>query len=124
MLKLNLLEETRYEKVPVKVFKNGTEASAAVDETSVLGLATGVIPIKIYKELIRLHKEEGLSFKNVVTFNLDEYYPIQPDAEQSYVRFMKENLFDQYRYRRSGECEYTDGNILILAAVGSFNLKQ
>ncbi|RYD85457.1 MAG: glucosamine-6-phosphate deaminase, partial [Sphingobacteriales bacterium] len=108
MHKLNLLEETRYEKVPVKIFGNDVEASAAVaqsiarvikskhekGETAVLGLATGVTPIKVYKELIRLHKEEGLSFKNVVTFNLDEYYPIQPDAEQSYVRFMKENLFD------------------------------
>lgn len=108
MHKLNLLEETRYEKVPVKIYSNDVEASAAVaqsiarvikskqekGETAVLGLATGVTPIKVYKELIRLHKEEGLSFKNVVTFNLDEYYPIQPDAEQSYVRFMKENLFD------------------------------
>ncbi|RVT96475.1 glucosamine-6-phosphate deaminase, partial [Mucilaginibacter limnophilus] len=108
MHKLNLLEETRYEKVPVKIFGNDVDASAAVaqsiarvikdkqakGETAVLGLATGVTPIKVYKELIRLHKEEGLSFKNVVTFNLDEYYPIQPDAEQSYVRFMKENLFD------------------------------
>ncbi|RYE18879.1 MAG: glucosamine-6-phosphate deaminase, partial [Sphingobacteriales bacterium] len=108
MLKLNLLEETRYEKVPVKIYSDDNEASVNVagriaklikdkqekGETTVLGLATGVSPIKVYKELIRLHKEEGLSFKNVVTFNLDEYYPIKPDAEQSYVRFMKENLFD------------------------------
>jgi glucosamine-6-phosphate deaminase len=108
MLKLNLLEETRYEKVPVRIYSNDSEASIAVagriavlikdkqqkGETTVLGLATGVTPVKVYKELIRLHKEDGLSFKNVVTFNLDEYYPIQPDAEQSYVRFMKENLFN------------------------------
>ncbi|QHS55811.1 glucosamine-6-phosphate deaminase [Mucilaginibacter sp. 14171R-50] len=105
---LNLLEETRYEKVPVKIYPNDTEASLDVakrialiikqkqaeGKIAVLGLATGVSPIKVYRELIRLHKEEGLSFKNVVTFNLDEYYPIQPDSAQSYVRFMKENLFD------------------------------
>jgi glucosamine-6-phosphate deaminase len=105
---LNLLEETRYEKVPVKIYDTDSEASLdvakriatiikqkkSIGKTAVLGLATGVSPIKVYKELIRLHKEEGLSFKNVVTFNLDEYYPIQPDSAQSYVRFMKENLFD------------------------------
>ena len=41
-----------------------------------------------------MHREEGLSFKNVVTFNLDEYFPMKPDAHQSYVRFMHEYLFD------------------------------
>ncbi len=58
-----------------------------------MGLATGVTPIAVYAELVRLHKEEGLSFKDVITFNLDEYYPMQPDAAQSYVTFMYENLF-------------------------------
>jgi glucosamine-6-phosphate deaminase len=51
-------------------------------------------PLGVYAELIRLHKEEGLSFKDVITFNLDEYYPMKPDAAQSYVTFMNENLFD------------------------------
>ena len=69
-------------------------AKAAKGENAVLGLATGSSPLKVYDELIRLHKEEGLSFKNVITFNLDEYYPMQPDSVHSYVRFMKENLFD------------------------------
>src|SRR5215212_5124885 len=59
----------------------------------VLGLATGSTPIGVYRELIRLHREEGLSFKRVVTFNLDEYYPMRPDSMHSYVRFMWENLF-------------------------------
>ncbi len=63
-------------------------------ETCVLGLATGSTPKQVYAELVRLHKEEGLSFKNVVSFNLDEYYPMQPDDEQSYVYFMKQQLFD------------------------------
>ena len=60
----------------------------------VLGLATGSSPVNVYAELIRLHQEEGLSLANVVTFNLDEYFPMDPDALQSYVRFMKEHLFD------------------------------
>ncbi|MFB5945432.1 glucosamine-6-phosphate deaminase [Albibacterium profundi] len=108
MARLNLLEETRFEKLPVTVFPNQEEASIAVanriaaliknkqekGESAVLGLATGATPVKVYDELIRLHKEEGLSFKNVITFNLDEYYPMQPDAEQSYVYFMNRVLFN------------------------------
>lgn len=108
MSRLNLLEETRFEKLPVTVYPDQEEACRvtarriadlikeknAAGKNTVLGLATGHTPVKVYKELIRLHREEGLSFKNVVTFNLDEYYPMQPDAEQSYVRFMKEHLFD------------------------------
>jgi glucosamine-6-phosphate deaminase len=61
---------------------------------AVLGLATGSSPVKVYGELIRLHREEGLSFKNVVTFNLDEYYPIERSHRESYYRFMHEQLFD------------------------------
>src|SRR5690606_30884610 len=66
----------------------------AKGETAVLGLATGATPVKVYQELVRLHKEEGLSFRDVVTFNLDEYYPMQPTDDQSYVSFMKKHLFD------------------------------
>ena len=62
---------------------------------AVLGLATGSTPIGIYRELIRLHREEGLDFSNVVTFNLDEYYPMAADNLHSYHRFMRENLFEQ-----------------------------
>src|SRR5690606_5117372 len=69
------------------------ERSAAGQRT-VLGLATGSTPIGIYRELIRMHREERLSFANVVTFNLDEYYPMAPDSIHSYHRFMWENLFD------------------------------
>lgn len=61
---------------------------------AVFGLATGSTPTGVYAELVRLHKEEGLSFKNVVTFNLDEYFSMQPHELQSYVRFMNEHLFD------------------------------
>ncbi|HEY0246309.1 MAG TPA: glucosamine-6-phosphate deaminase, partial [Mucilaginibacter sp.] len=107
MARLNLLEETRYEKLPVTVYANSATASIAVanriaaliknkqakGEKTVLGLATGVTPIAVYAELVRLHTEEGLSFKNVITFNLDEYYPMQPTATQSYVTFMYEHLF-------------------------------
>lgn len=108
MARLNLLEETRFEKLPVTVFNNPKAASLNVahriagiikdrqskDLPAVLGLATGATPIAVYAELVRMHKEEGLSFANVVTFNLDEYYPMQPTAAQSYVSFMNEHLFD------------------------------
>ncbi|MDB5157400.1 MAG: nagB [Mucilaginibacter sp.] len=108
MARLNLLEETRFEKLPVTVYPNQQIAAINVakriaklitnkqtkNEQAVLGLATGVTPIGVYAELVRMHKEEGLSFKNVVTFNLDEYYPMQPTAAQSYVTFMNENLFN------------------------------
>src|SRR5690606_25889005 len=108
MARLNLLEETRFEKIPVNVFKNEVEATLDVarriadliknkqkkGEHAVLGLATGATPVLVYNELIRMHKEEGLSFENVITFNLDEYYPMQPDAAQSYVAFMKKHLFN------------------------------
>ncbi|MEO2061909.1 MAG: glucosamine-6-phosphate deaminase [Christiangramia sp.] len=108
MLRLNLLEETRFERLPLTVFPKENRASEyvakriaaiieqkqEVGEKAVLGLATGATPVNVYAELIRMHREEGLSFKNVVTFNLDEYYPMQPDAEQSYVSFMARNLFD------------------------------
>jgi glucosamine-6-phosphate deaminase len=59
----------------------------------VLGLATGSTPIGIYRELIRMHREEGLSFACVESFNLDEYYPMPKDSIHSYHRFMWENLF-------------------------------
>jgi len=108
MARLNLLEETRFERVPVRVYPTADAASLDVarriaatirakqqkGETAVLGLATGATPVKVYRELVRLHREEGLSFRNVVTFNLDEYYPMRPDADQSYVAFMKKHLFD------------------------------
>jgi glucosamine-6-phosphate deaminase len=62
---------------------------------AVLGLATGSTPIGIYRELARLHREENLDFSDVVTFNLDEYYPMRPDSIHSYNRYMWENLFDE-----------------------------
>ena len=67
---------------------------AAQGRTAVLGLATGSTPTGVYEELVRLHREQQLSFRNVITFNLDEYWPMQPDRLQSYVRFMNEHLFD------------------------------
>lgn len=100
-------ELTAFEKIPVKIFKNSDAAAAFVaDEIAsliksrqkegkycVLGLATGSTPIRLYDELVKRH-QAGLSFRNVYTFNLDEYYPIHKDSLQSYVRFMNEHLFD------------------------------
>ena len=71
----------------------------AAGETPVLGLATGSTPIGIYRELIRMHREEGLDFSDVVTFNLDEYYPMAPESLHSYHRYMRENLFDHINIR-------------------------
>ncbi|MCP9291977.1 MULTISPECIES: glucosamine-6-phosphate deaminase [Gracilimonas] len=101
-------EFEKYEKVPANVFDTAKIASkyaadeiaslirdkAAKGEQAVLGLATGSTPTQLYDELVRMHKEEGLSFENVVTFNLDEYYPMEPDSIHSYVHFMHEYLFD------------------------------
>ena len=97
-----------FERIPTQIFDDSEKASKAVaneiaalirqnnqaKKPTVLGLATGSSPKKVYQELIRLHKEDGLSFKNVYTFNLDEYHPMEPDSIQSYVRFMREQLFD------------------------------
>ncbi|MGE0480988.1 MAG: glucosamine-6-phosphate deaminase [Phycisphaerae bacterium] len=69
-------------------------AKASAGQRCVLGLATGSTPQGVYDELVRLHRAEGLSFRNVVSFNLDEYWPMQPESLQSYRRFMAEYLFD------------------------------
>jgi glucosamine-6-phosphate deaminase len=113
MLKSNIDKATNFEKrfenIQTVIFDNSTLASHAVaneianliklkqenNQKCILGLATGSTPKGLYAELVRLHKEEGLSFKNVITFNLDEYYPMTPDAVNSYVRFMKELLLDK-----------------------------
>ena len=100
-------EETRFEKIHNTIFKSSEIASKIVaqeianlirekkskNENCILGLATGSSPIKVYEELIRIHLEEGLSFDNVITFNLDEYYPMEKDNIESYHYFMHENLF-------------------------------
>ena len=112
------------EKIPTTVYPSADIASRAVaqeiadlirakaarGETCVLGLATGSTPTRVYDELIRLHKEEGLSFKNVVTFNLDEYYPMRPTELQSYVRFMREHLFDHIDIP-AGQWHVPDGTL-------------
>jgi glucosamine-6-phosphate deaminase len=69
-------------------------ARNAAGKPTVLGLATGSTPVGLYRELIRLHKEEGLDFSRVVTFNLDEYYPMPKESQHSYFRWMHETLFN------------------------------
>lgn len=99
--------EERLEKITTDVFSNRDKASKHVAQQlaslikernklgrhTVIGLATGSTPLLVYKELIRMHKEDRLSFKNVITFNLDEYYPISREDRNSYFSFMNENLF-------------------------------
>jgi len=62
---------------------------------AVIGLATGSTPLKLYRELIQLHEEDGLDFSQVTTFNLDEYVGLEKEHDQSYHAFMWENLFSQ-----------------------------
>lgn len=97
-----------YEKIPTHIYANSKDASKAVaieiadlirqkqseGKPCILGLATGSSPKTVYAELVRMHREEGLSFRNVISYNLDEYYPMEPDSIFSYHRFMKEQLFD------------------------------
>jgi glucosamine-6-phosphate deaminase len=113
------------EKIPVTIFPSLKEGSRfiaqeianairhkqAANESCVLGLATGSSPKTVYSELVRMHREEKLSFKNVITFNLDEYYPIDNDALQSYNRYMKEHLFDLVDIDKKN-CHVPDGEVL------------
>ena len=94
--------------IPTYVFDNSSDAARHVariiagiirernslGQHAVLGLPTGSTPTGVYHELIRLHQEEGLDFAQVVTFNLDEYSGLGPDAPRSYNRWMRENFFD------------------------------
>jgi glucosamine-6-phosphate deaminase len=103
-----MLSQKEIEKIPTQIFKTSEAASIFVaneiaalirskqkeGKPCVLGLATGSTPTRVYSELISLHKQ-GLSFQNVHTFNLDEYYPMLPNSLQSYVRFMNEHLFNE-----------------------------
>jgi glucosamine-6-phosphate deaminase len=100
-------EAEQYEHIQTRVFPSSDEAVRVVAESlarlirersrerrnAVLGLATGSTPVKLYRELIRLHRKEGLSFQNVVTFNLDEYYGLPPNHPESYRHFMEVQLF-------------------------------
>ena len=104
----HLLERCHYDRVPLAVFANSLDASRAVaaeiaalirtrereGRPVVLGLATGSTPVSVYAELVRLHREERLSFANVTTFNLDEYHPLPPEHPQSYRHYMRTHLFD------------------------------
>jgi len=108
MTKMHDVFLTQNERIPVSVFERSKQVNiavateiatlirdrAAAGKQAVLGLATGSTPTGVYAELVRMHEHEGLSFANVVTFNLDEYYPMQPNELQSYRRFMNEHLFD------------------------------
>ncbi|MGB1169167.1 MAG: glucosamine-6-phosphate deaminase [Flavobacteriaceae bacterium] len=101
-------EDTRYEKIHNITYNSSQAASILVaqeiaqlikekqqeENLCVLGLATGSSPIKVYEELVRMHKKEGLSFYNVITFNLDEYYGMDKNNIQSYFYFMHEHLFN------------------------------
>jgi len=102
------LAPSRFEHVPLALHASSADASRVVAREiaalirarqregrgAVLGLATGSTPLNVYAELVRLHREEGLSFANVTTFNLDEYHGLPPEHPQSYHHFMRVHLFD------------------------------
>ncbi|MCX7679955.1 MAG: glucosamine-6-phosphate deaminase [Spirochaetes bacterium] len=120
----NHINESRFEKIPVKLFPTSRDASRYIageiaslirqrqseGRSCVLGLATGSSPVTVYEELVRLHREEGLTFRNVIAFNLDEYWPMEPQALQSYHRFMKEHLFNLIDIPK-GNIHIPDGTI-------------
>ena len=107
-IKASKTEAEQFERIRTRIFNNADEASREVaseiaglirqrakeGKNVVLGLATGSTPVRLYRELIRQHKAEGLSFANVITFNLDEYYPLDRSHPESYHRFMQDQLFD------------------------------
>ena len=99
---------TRFEKIHTVIFDDKKTAEFLVAEEikklieknnkknkkTVLGLATGSSPVGVYNQLIDFHKNDKLSFKNVVTYNLDEYYGLEKKHKQSYHQFMDEQLFN------------------------------
>lgn len=117
---------TKYEKIPTFIFEESSDASAEVareisnliiarqkeGKNCVLGLPTGSTQLGIYAELVRMHREEGLSFRNVVTFNLDEYYPLSSHAVNSYHYYMRVNLFNHVDIL-PGNIHIPDGTILL-----------
>ncbi len=112
-----IVDETsrKFEKIHTVIHNSSQEASLSVaneiaslirehqtkGKKLILGLATGSTPTKVYDYLVRFHQEEQLSFHNVVTFNLDEYFPMEPDSIHSYVRFMNEHLFDHIDIKKT-----------------------
>src|SRR5215467_269772 len=100
-------------RIPTLVFANSAHASRHVavmieslirqnnsaGQPTVLGLPTGSTPVGIYRELIRMHREDDLDFSHVITFNLDEYFGLSGDDPHSYRRWMQETLFDHINIR-------------------------
>ena len=115
-------QESKFEKIHSVIFESASDASKVVakeiassikekkNKPFVLGLATGSSPIGVYNELVRMHKKEGLSFKNVITFNLDEYYKISKDDNKSYFSFMNRHLFSHLDIPK-GNINIPDGEI-------------
>jgi len=94
-LKLRILDNSVDASIEIaKSIKALIEQKQKDGSHAVLGLATGSSPIAVYDELVRMHQQDGLSFSNVISFNLDEYYPLDAKSKQSYHRFMNEYLFN------------------------------
>ncbi len=113
-------------RIPTLVFATSNEAARhaalivervirehnSAGRTTVLGLATGSTPVGLYRELIRLHREAGLDLSKVITFNLDEYFPMAGDDPHSYRRWMFETFFNHVNIRKEN-IHIPDGTINI-----------
>ena len=121
---VHLEQSRKFEKIKTSIFNDTLQASevvatkiaetikgrASINKHVVLGLATGSTGIKVYEHLVSLHKNDGLRFSNVITFNLDEYFPMQPNSIQSYRRFMDEHLFNHVDIKKEN-IHIPDGTI-------------
>ena len=99
----------------------------------VLGLATGGTPVGMYKELIKMHKQDGLDFSKVTTFNLDEYLGLDGDHDQSYRYFMNDNLFNHINVKKENTYVlngvaadpqlFCDGYEMLIKAIGGIDIQ-
>lgn len=93
-MRLIITEKNIGDWAAVHVATRILEAKPTAEKPFVLGLPTGGTPVGMYKRLVQFYKDGILSFENVVTFNMDEYVGLDKDNEQSYWRYMHDNLFD------------------------------
>ncbi len=115
---MNVITCRHYEELSEK-------AAAIIAETvkqkpdAVLGLATGGTPEGVYKELVRMHRSEGLSFRNVTTINLDEYAGLSPEDKNSYHYYMNTHFLHISTAERTATFSLTDGQTILMPNAGA-----
>lgn len=106
---MRIIKCSNYEEVSKEAAKI-ISGQVFVKPDSVLGLATGSTPVGMYQNLIKMYKAGEIDFSEVKTFNLDEYYPITPDNDQSYYYFMQQNLFKDINVKKEN-IHIPNGNV-------------